>query len=783
MTRVMFIVHVGLALCTALRTAPPLPRAWAPRMCSEDHGFAAHFPELPPAVADRLAARGIRGPTPIQRAALPLVHAGESLLLHAETGSGKSLAFLLPALTRMGLAGLSAVPPELADRKVLVIAPTRELAVQLANEADLVLPAAGAVQIVAVGALPEPAALLSASVITCTAPELLALLRAEGGGDVAGVIDAVLSQVRVVVLDEVDMLLPVASSYGPRAAQRKKADARKNRVPITPAEELVRLVVDASSADDLQLLAASATMSRPTRLKLGRVLRRDPLGRWYDKPPQIVRPLEVASTDLSAVPRAVVIPRQIRHKYVRLSSSVRLKRATPATARRPTAPRRLSLKQKRAAKLAARKASKFEHDASSSHPLFTALSDTIAELQPASALIFLCRSSGLTVRRAARDLRALGLSSTPLHEAIGLEHAPDIQLTSSSSSSSSSSSASLRRSAGEVGAPQEGSVGTDALRAEWSGMESSGMESSGVASSGVASSGVASSGVASSGMDTSVALRQRHRAISDAFTSRRRRCMHMHSHTYMCTRMRMCACICPGACVQMRLRVTPHLHSASGGGANGTPGQAHSSPAEGTGGHVGVEAFEDVAIPAGSEESPLLITFEDMARGLHFDAVDAVFILGMPDSPATYLHLAGRTGRAGLDGTVVTLCPGRSHEQLVGWSRRLGDLEFEELAIGEEDEATRPAVVQSEGDEGGDGAGDGDGGTGEGAFMAVSANGLKGQAQSSPVQSMLEGGGGVGGVGHREDGEDAVGHREDAAVALEEDDDDLWEEEAWGEAK
>ena len=40
----------------------------------------------------------------------------------------------------------------------------------------------------------------------------------------------------------------------------------------------------------LQLLAASATVSRPYRAKLARVLRRDPLGRWFDVQPQIVRP-------------------------------------------------------------------------------------------------------------------------------------------------------------------------------------------------------------------------------------------------------------------------------------------------------------------------------------------------------------------------------------------------------------------------------------------------------------------------------------------------------------
>ena len=85
--------------------------------------------------------------------------------------------------------------------------------------------------------------------------------------------------------------------------------------------------------------------------------------------------------------------------------------------------------------------------------------------------------------------------------------------------------------------------------------------------------------------------------------------------------------------------------------------------------------------------------FEDMARGLHFDAVDAVFIVGMPDSPATYLHLAGRTGRQPvLEGTVVTICPGQSHEQLLGWRNRLGSIAIDPLPLGDGGESAAGGV-------------------------------------------------------------------------------------------
>lgn len=98
---------------------------------------------------------------------------------------------------------------------------------------------------------------------------------------------------------------------------------------------------------------------------------------------------------------------------------------------------------------------------------------------------------------------------------------------------------------------------------------------------------------------------------------------------------------------------------------------------------AGLHAVDEPAADAGQPaEAPLVVTFEDMARGLHFDGVETVYILGLPDSPATYLHLAGRTGRQPvLSGTVVTLCPGNSHQQLTSWAQRLGGVEFERIEL------------------------------------------------------------------------------------------------------
>lgn len=333
------------------------------------------------------------------------------------------------------------------------------------------------------------------------------------------------------------------------------------------------------------------------------MLRRDPLGRWYDAPPEMVRSTELEQLDLSTVPRAVVIPREISHYYVRLDASVKLRRILPKAAARPVSKRRQTLKQKRTAKLAAQKATRGQPAEGDIHPLFTSLEAAHSALDPSSALVFLCRSSGLTVRRAARELRELGLPALALHEAIGLEHSTD----------------------------ELGSWGT-----------AEGAEGAGSVASGTLATRTTAE------VDTSSALLSRHRAISSAFSS----------------------------------RVSP--------GADGTGAAAASS------------TVPSALVERRDERTPLLITFEDMARGLHFEAVETVFILGMPDSPATYLHLAGRTGRQGRKGSVVTVCPGAAFEQLLSWSQRLGGIRFEELAADEaageaaDDEAADDEAAEEE---------------------------------------------------------------------------------------
>ena len=82
---------------------------------------------VPEYLAAALEKRGITVPTPIQETFIPAAAGGENLIGAAPTGTGKTLAYLLPVLT--------CIAPELRAVQVLILAPTHELAVQIADAA------------------------------------------------------------------------------------------------------------------------------------------------------------------------------------------------------------------------------------------------------------------------------------------------------------------------------------------------------------------------------------------------------------------------------------------------------------------------------------------------------------------------------------------------------------------------------------------------------------------------------------------------------------------------
>src|SRR5690349_12369592 len=90
--------------------------------------------DFPPAVRAGIERAGFTRCTPIQEKVLPLALAGRDVAGQAQTGTGKTAAFLITIFTRL-LAHER--PGRPAAPRALVIAPTRELVVQIANDARL----------------------------------------------------------------------------------------------------------------------------------------------------------------------------------------------------------------------------------------------------------------------------------------------------------------------------------------------------------------------------------------------------------------------------------------------------------------------------------------------------------------------------------------------------------------------------------------------------------------------------------------------------------------------
>ena len=156
---------------------------------------------LPETLLRALAEVGYESPSPIQAATIPPLLEGRDVLGQAQTGTGKTAAFALPILARSTLA--SADPARSSKPRALVLAPTRELAIQVAEAFQKyahhlpgfhVLPIYGGQ-----GYGPQLAALRrGVDVVVGTPGRVIDHLR-------RGSLD--LSQLRTLVLDEADEML------------------------------------------------------------------------------------------------------------------------------------------------------------------------------------------------------------------------------------------------------------------------------------------------------------------------------------------------------------------------------------------------------------------------------------------------------------------------------------------------------------------------------------------------------------------------------------------------
>ena len=81
-------------------------------------------------IVKALAKSGIKKPTPVQEMSIGKILDGQNLIIESNTGTGKTLAFLAPLINKVYLVQV---------KKVLVLAPTRELVIQIGNEAQSIV--------------------------------------------------------------------------------------------------------------------------------------------------------------------------------------------------------------------------------------------------------------------------------------------------------------------------------------------------------------------------------------------------------------------------------------------------------------------------------------------------------------------------------------------------------------------------------------------------------------------------------------------------------------------
>ena len=187
---------------------------------------------------------GYEEPSPVQRGAIPAVLEGRDVMAAAQTGTGKTAAFLLPTLDRLGHAAKG------QGVLMLVVTPTRELAQQIEACARVICKQTGhrcAVVVGGVGYEPQKAALARGCDVLIATPGRLIDLIDQGAAN--------LSDVSVLVLDEADRMLDMGF-----------APAMRRIVFKTPATRQT-LLFSATLGDDV-LSTTKELVKDPIRVEI-----------------------------------------------------------------------------------------------------------------------------------------------------------------------------------------------------------------------------------------------------------------------------------------------------------------------------------------------------------------------------------------------------------------------------------------------------------------------------------------------------------------------------------
>lgn len=533
--------------------------------------LAQHLP-LPQRVVDELQRRGIKKASPIQDVVFQRVHRGESMCLQSQTGGGKTLAMLLPLLTAMSEDSMWGRDGD----KIVIVTAYRELVIQLFSDIEnmgFFPPGQGYATTLIVGNVPDKDALMNANIIIGTANELGGVLHKD-----RDLIELFNTKLRAVVLDEVDEYTTAPKLFSSRwNIKRKRRLYNEQKMGLQlwdgtgKIEWFMKRTLAYSRRKDFQVLAASATLSRTMARKVYRLLRWDPLGRWYNKPPPLLRPVAAQNVDWQAIPRVPTIPLHLEHLFVpvinwKTDTEIGYMHETRKPFEKGGLPRlkvRAAGGQRRMLGSGRGQRPVKEGLAAS---LLDGLHDTLKGRGPGSCMVIVSHTMGLTVRDVVDHLRGWGFHETQaLFNALWDD-------------------------------PKD-------WPSKWA-IKYTYDE-----------------------RDHSLELAAKHRNLND------------------------------------RLK----------------RGEYEPIPV----GHPTWRTMEERK-KLGETTAPILVGFEGNGRGLHFDGIDTVYILGLPQKHEIYLHAAGRVGRLGQKegGKVISIVPKRGAKVLHAWRKKIGpDVEFHELPI------------------------------------------------------------------------------------------------------
>lgn len=248
--------------------------------------------DLHPKLIQKLNIFGIVTPTDIQKQAIPIVLKGKSVLIQSETGSGKTMVFLLPTLQSPG-----------KTFGTIIIAPTRELASQMLFEARRLLGDKAIVEsfVSGVNLSKQEARLKDKAkkplIAIGTPKRILEIIEKD---------PSLVQRTKRIIIDEVDkVLLPLH-----RRSSFKKLTHRANYPRA--AKTVVEKVLQLSKVKHIQMIGASATVNDVLQEDLTEI-------GWGDHVKLI------QSSTLEG--RPCKVPPCIKHQYVICDESVGLTKA------------------------------------------------------------------------------------------------------------------------------------------------------------------------------------------------------------------------------------------------------------------------------------------------------------------------------------------------------------------------------------------------------------------------------------------------------------------------